>query len=265
MNRWGVVVGVNAEDGNSYDILMLDNGARLTGVKQLSQNATARSGSTSVLDIPDRGESKWDVSKLKPEECIRACVSAVPGGHVIQGFLPPEVGQMNFKDRKLQVERHNSDVIRSVDGDGNMEIAHPSGAYIRIGETPDHVDLSGKDVDGKLKVDRNTGRKVHLRVALAGNVVKLTMTPEGKVTLEMDEDFDLTAKGDINMKAEGDVNIEAGGKMALKSPSEITADAPKVENPNGDIIASKVSLVQHPHKDTMPQSGSQSGPPLPAS
>lgn len=260
-NRTGIIVGTNAGD-QSYDVLMLDNGAQLVGVQMLSKNATDRSGTFDMLDIPVKAD-KWDVSGGDSNTYTRAVIGFSSGHPFVHGFLPPQINQMAFDDPKMRINRHTSDVITSIDGDGNVELAHPSGTYIRIGETPDHVDLSGKNADASLKVDRNTERKVNVRVALAGNVVKLTMTPEGSVVFEIEKDFGITAGGAINMKAAGDVNIEAGGKVNMTAASEIVANAPKLVNPAGDIIATGVSLIDHPHKDTMPMVGATSGPPVP--
>lgn len=260
-NRTGIIVSTNAGD-QSYDVLMLDTGARLVGVQMLSKNATDRSGTFDMLDIPAKAD-KWDVSGGDSNTYTRAIIGFSSGSPFVHGFLPPQINQMAFDDPKMRISRHTSDVITSIDGDGNIELAHPSGAYIRIGETPDHVDLTGKNSDASLAVDRNTGRKVNLRVALAGNVVKLTMTPEGGVEFEIEKDFGIVAGGAINMKAAGDVNIEAGGKVNMKAASEIVADAPKLVNPSGDVIATGVSLIEHPHKDTMPMPGATSGLPIP--
>lgn len=248
--RIGIVVGVNSDDG-SYDVLMLDNGAQLVGVQHLSQDGTGKSGSTSLLPIPARA-NKWDVSQGSSEDYTRAVIGFASGHPYIQGFLRPQVNQMLFKDPNLRVLRH-ADVLTTIDGDGNVEMAHPSGAYIRIGETPDHVDLTGKNADGNLALTQNTGRQVSLRVALAGNAVKLTMTPEGLMTFELEQDF--------NIKAGGAINMEAGKAITLKSPEQIVVDAPGgVKNPSGDIVAQTVSLQNH--LTTQVQGGNAvSGPP----
>lgn len=260
-NRTGIVVSTNAGD-QSYDVLMLDTGAQLVGIQMISMDATYRTGTFDVLDIPVKAD-KWDVTAGDSNTYTRAIIGYSSGLPFIHGFLPPQINQMSFDDKRMRINRHTSDVISTIDGDGNIELAHPSGAYIRIGETPDHVDLTRANADASLVVDRNTRRKVHLRVALVGNVVKLTMTPEGDVTFEIEKDFGIEAGGAINMKAGTDINIEAGGKVNMKAASEIITDAPTVTNPTGDIIATGVSLISHPHKDTMPMTGAVSGPPVP--
>jgi hypothetical protein len=150
-----------------------------------------------------------------------------------------------------------------IDGDGNMEIKHPSGTYIRIGEAPDSADVAAKNVDASLAVDRNTGRKVHLRIELAGNVAKLTMTPEGECTLELAKSFNLTAGENINMEAAGNISIKAGGTISTESGGNTTIKAPQITadtglldvtgamtvaqgvTAGGDVKAGSVSLQNH--------------------
>ena len=103
----------------------------------------------------------------------------------------------------------------SIDGDGNIQLTHPGGAYVRIGETPDHVSAAGQNADANAKFDRNTGRKVNVRVGLAGNAVVLTMTPDGKVTFKLESDFSIEAEGAIAMKAKGDISMETDGEFRV--------------------------------------------------
>jgi hypothetical protein len=242
--RRGIVVEVHPDD-HSVDLVMADNGQRLIGVQVQTSNGSTRSGSVDLPDVPKKA-NKWDVSKETGQDQI-ALVSMIGRNPVVTGFLFPQINQMLSKDPKLKSFRHQSDVGYTIDGEGNFQYTHPGGAYIRIGETPDLVDNAGKNADGNSKVDRNTGRKVNVRVGLAGNVVVLTMTPEGVVTMTMEKDFNLEAKGGINMKAEGAINMIAKGAITMKSDAGIVLDAPTATNPNGDIIAKTVSLLEHPH------------------
>lgn len=221
--RIGIVVETHAGD-HSVDLVMTDNGARLTGVQVMTPNGSRRTGSTNLPEIKPKGE-KWDISQRNDHDDMIAVVDYVGRMPVVKGFLFPQVNQMLFDDPKVRFDRHQSDVYQSIDGDGNIELHHPSGAYIRIGETPDHVDLSSANTDKGLSIDRNTSRKVHLRVELAGQVARLTMDPTGNCTLELDKTFDLHAKEDIRMKADGDVSIEAGGAMSLKAGSTLDTES----------------------------------------
>lgn len=240
--RRGIVVAVHPDD-HSVDLVMADNGQRLIGIQVQTPNGSTRSGTVDLPDVPEKA-NKWDVSKETGQDQI-ALVAMVGGNPVVTGFLYAQINQMLSKDPKLKSYRHQSDVGYTIDGEGNFQYTHPGGAYIRIGETPDLVDNAGKNADGNSKVDRNTGRKVNIRVGLAGNAVVLTMTPEGVVTMTMEQDFNLEAKGGINLKAEGAINMTAKGAITMKSDAGIVLDAPTAANPNGDIIAKTVSLLDH--------------------
>lgn len=233
----GIVVATHPGD-HSVDVVLSD-GRRLAGVQVLTPNGSARSGTFDMPAMPEReGDAKWDVSQPHGQDQI-ALVEFVGEAPVVVGFLYPQVSQMTFDDPKLRVSRHQSDVMTSIDGDGNIQLDHPSGTYIRIGEAPDRVDMAGKNTDGSLASDRNTGRKVNIRIGLAGGVLELTMTPTGGVSLKC---------------AQG-VSIEAGEAVTVKAPS-VTLDTPQTHitgdvTVDGDVVASGISLVHHVHSGVM--------------
>lgn len=206
--RQGIVVATHPED-HSVDLVMLDDGARLVGVQVQTSNGSTRSGTIDLPAVPAK-KNKWDITQRTGQDML-ALVDYVGRNPVVTGFLYPQINQMLQKDPKALYSRHQSDVEWGIDGDGNIQVTHPGGAYIRIGETPDKVDTAGKNADGNSKIDRNTGRKVNVRVGLAGNAVVLTMTPDGNVTIMLDKDF----------------TIEAKGKGLLKAPDGITLDSPE--------------------------------------
>ena len=216
----GIVVATHPED-HSVDVVLTD-GRRLVGVQVMTPNGSARTGTFDMPAVPERkGGSKWDVSRKNGQDQI-AIVDFVDGVPVVVGFLYPQQSQMTFKDPKMRFARHQSDVAWSIDGDGNIQLDHPSGTYIRIGESADRVDMGGGNADGSLAPDRNTGRKVNIRIGLAGGTLDLTMSPDGGLT------------------------INAAQGVVIKSP-QVTLDTPLVSVPNGDVVASGISLMEHVH------------------
>lgn len=238
-SKKGIVVGVHPED-HSVDILLSD-GRRLTGVQVQTPNGSTRSG---VFDMPatPAKKNKWDVSKETGQDQI-AIVSFVDEMPVVTGFLFPQISQMTFNDGKRKISRHQSDVMHSIDGDGNVQIQHPSGTYIRMGETVGLDDLEKKNTDKNLKIDRNKTRKVNIHIGLAGGAGSVTITPDGSVTFTLAKGFTVNAGGEVNIK---------GTKIVL--------DAPLVHNPLGDIVAKTVSLRHHVNTGVMP-GGSNTGEP----
>lgn len=232
MMRKGLVVEVHPED-HSVDVLMADNGERLIGVQVLTPNGSTRSGTVDLPEIPKR-DNKWDVSKPTGQD-MHALVGFVGRNPVVVGFIYPQINQMLHKDPKLKVSRHQSDVMTAIDGDGNIQLTHPSGTYIRIGESPDSVDLSGKNADASLKADRNTGRSVHVRIGMAGGSAVLTIAPSGAVSLTTKSTFDVDAQGAVTIKT------------PLATVDTPTAHFTGNVNVDGDVVASGVSLVHHVH------------------
>lgn len=227
----GIVVATHPGD-HSVDVLLSD-GRRLVGVQVMTPNGSARSGTFDMPAVPPRAD-KWDVSTPNGQDQI-AIVEFLGGVPLVVGFLYPQVSQMTFDDPKMRVTRHQSDVMSSIDGEGNMQITHPSGAYIRLGETADAVDLAAKNTDASLATDRNTGRKLFMRVVVPGSF-DLKITPEGQLTLTL-------TKGAV-----------------IDAPDGITLNTPLVSVPDGDVVASGVSLVNHLHGATMPGPGTTGVP-----
>lgn len=243
--RKGIVVDTHPDD-HSVDLVMTDDGSRLTGVQVSTSSGSSRTGSVDLPEVPKK-KNKWDITERTDQDMI-ALVSYSGRDPVVTGFLYPQVNQMLFKDPKMRFNRHQSDVMSYTDGDGNFGIMHPSGAYIQVGEKPDKPDLKNKNADQSLNPDRNTGKKVYLRVSLGANVAELTMTPEGSCTLKLKQNLDIECK---------QATVKATDGMKFDTPEahftgKVTSD--------GDMIAGSVSLQNH--KNTGVRSGPDtSGPP----
>lgn len=180
--RKGYVVATHPED-HSVDLVMADDGSRMIGVQVLTPNGSTRSGSIDMPAVPEKA-NKWDISKITGQDQL-AIVGFLGTNPVVLGFLYPQVNQMLFSDPKRKIARHQSDVYKSIDGDGNIELHHPSGLYVRVGETPDHEDLGGKDIDQKFQQDRNTGRSLFVRLETPKGNYQLTINPDGDCLIKM--------------------------------------------------------------------------------
>ncbi|MND16900.1 hypothetical protein D3C76_909200 [compost metagenome] len=212
--RKGIVVATHPED-YSVDLVMVDNGERLVGVQVMTPSGSARTGSVDLPAVPEK-KDKWDITREDGQD-MHAVVDYVGRTPVVTGFLYPQISQMTFKDPKMRFNRHQSDVMSYTDGDGNFGIMHPSGAFIQVGESPEKPEIAGKNADASLEPDRNTGKKVFLRVSLAGNVAELTMTPEGTCTLKLEKDFELEAKGHANITC-NDATVTAAESVTIDTP-----------------------------------------------
>ena len=203
--RIGIVVATHPED-HSVDIVMADDGSRLVGVQVTTPNGSTRSGTVDMPEIKRTGD-KWDITKPTDQE-MKALVSFVGTNPVVTGFLFPQVNQMLLKDGKARRYRHQSDVETLIDGDGNIQVTHPGGTYIRIGEAVDADALAGKHAD-KSASDRNTGRQVYVHIGMAGGVATLTFAPDGTISIMTKAAFQLKATGAINIESEASITLKA--------------------------------------------------------
>lgn len=222
MMRKGIVVAVHPED-HSVDLVMADDGSRLVGVQVMTPNGSTRTGTVDLPQIPAR-KDKWDVTQPTGQD-MHALVGYVGRHPVVTGFLYPQVNQMTSTDPKLRMTRHQSDVITTVDGDGNIQLEHPSGLFLRIGAAPEKQEFAGKNSDASSQLDRNTGSTPYVRLSMAGGKAVLTIHPSGKVELTTEDEVNVQAKGNVTVKTEADALVEATGSATVKA-EHVTLDTP---------------------------------------
>ena len=152
------------------------------------------------------------------------------------GFIYPQVGQMQFEDVGRTVFRHPSDVYVSIDDEGNFELAHPSGAFVRIGTSAEHEDLTGKDYDGRWKIERNTGQQTHIHIE------------QGDTSVDISPDGDVVVKAPyVKLDAE---KVVLGGRTTIDGSLHVKGKI----GATGDVIANDglVSLAKHKHTTGTP-------------
>lgn len=204
--------------GHAVDLLFMDTGDRVPSVQVLAGSA---SGDTGVVDLtqPDQGEDKWDPSRIGEREVI-ACVAYYRNIPVVIGFLFPQVCQMLFDRQNFKIERHASDVYTTTDNEGNHELFHPSGTYLRIGTSPGHEDLTGLDFDKKWAISKNTDKAVHVHLSVrnAGSeVAALNIDPAGNVSLVHSGNFVQSVGGDYQLNVTGSSIRTIGGNDTLSA------------------------------------------------
>lgn len=238
MLRLARIAAVHPED-HSVDLVMIDDGSRHVGVQVAAPSASSDTG---VFDMPEPSAiaSKFSLSERRPRDSI-AVVAMLQGlgGPIVLGFLYPQVNGMLFADKERRVMRHASDVYTSIDSSGNVEIAHPNGTYLRIGATPEHEDLSGKDFDGNWAINRNKTVDTHIQVVVAASGVekaKLHIDPAGNVTLEHVGNLTVNTTGNAEVNVGGTAAIDVGGAATIDvggttqvtSAGAVTVQAPSV-------------------------------------
>jgi hypothetical protein len=202
--------------GHAVDLLFMDTGDRVPAVQVMTGYA---SGDTGLVDLvqPDQGEDQWDPSRIGEREVI-ACVSYYKNIPVVIGFLFPQVCQMLFDRQNFKVDRHASDVYTTTDNDGNHELFHPSGTYLRIGTAPAHEDLTGLDFDKKWAITKNTDKAVHVHLSVrnaGAEVASLDIDPAGNVTLGHSGNYTQNVGGDYALIVAGNSSKNVTGSETL--------------------------------------------------
>lgn len=234
---------------HGVDVVLMEDGRRLSGVQMLSGAAGGDYGRHGGMGVPTSTGYEARTTEKRDVYCIVGWVGRNP---FVMGFLFPQVTQMLFdketdpRYEEMTIDRHPSDVYSQTDGDGNFEFRHPSGAYIRIAEDPSHEDLESKDYLEKWKIENNTDKQVHIHVSQAGGTAWVDIDPAGNIVVNGPILLCQTPK----MIVEGNVTIEGTLHVSGKIGSE------------GDVVAGDgtVSLLSHRHTGVDPGAGQSAGP-----
>ena len=153
-------------EGQKLEVIFLDTGDYGRDVQVMSPYAGTDFGFTSGIPSPEQ-EGHEPNKKTDPNERhIIAVVATLQGRHICLGFLFPQVTHMAFtrdQDKNRMINRHTSDWYQTVDDDGNMEMVHPSGAFVIMSQGTATTDLSERDYDKRWTLKRNTGRRINIR------------------------------------------------------------------------------------------------------
>lgn len=225
---YGKVVDVHSES-NTIDVRIATDNRRLTGVPVVGMGLSGNTGSID-LPVPDTTTSRVEADKWKSlhvdggKRDIIAIIAFVSGRPVCLGFVVPPVSQMTFPPavgENRRIIRHHSDVYQTIDKDGNTEVYHPSGTYLRIGTAPEHEDLTGKDYDKRWKIANNTSKAVHvhLRVSNAGSEkASIDIDPQGNIKVTNVGNTQIDTTGTMKVNSGGTMDFVAGGNMSFTAP-----------------------------------------------
>lgn len=204
------VAAVHPED-HSVDIVMVDGSGRYPAVQVLAIGAGTNTGLVN-MPAPTASADKWGLAEKTGNDALAVVGFLAPGVPIVLGMLYPQVNGMLFADGR-KIDRHSSDVYSTVDAQGNAEWYHPSGTFVRVGASPAHEDLTGKDYDANWQISKNTGAAVHLvaTVANAGAVkATLDIDPSGNITL--------THQGNLTVNTTGTAHVTSGGNATVTAP-----------------------------------------------
>ncbi|NCE85290.1 hypothetical protein [Pseudomonas sp. Q1] len=203
-SRRARVVAIHPQD-HSCDVIVLNDGSRWAGVQIMSGSASTNTGLNDLpVPAPAPDGNHWNSSQKTARDII-AIIDWCEGSPYITGFLFPQICQMTFPEGNRKIDRHASDFYHTIDGAGNAEWYHPSGTYLRMGASPAHEDLTGKDFDKKWSINNNTASAPHVQLVVANaGAVKATINidPAGNLTVT-------SASGAAVLKFPGGTTIES--------------------------------------------------------
>lgn len=235
------VVAIHPES-QAIDVTIMDDGRRISGV-QVSTGSAGTDFGSADLNIPDAKEGyKSGNTKTRDIYAVLAWVGDVP---IALGFLFPQIAECLFAEKGRKVYRHGSDVYFTIDANGNTELFHPSGAYLRIGTSGSHEDLTGKDYDKVWKIKKNTDKAVNIHIAQAGGKASVNIDPVGNIAIASAGTLVANIQGDSTITTP---TLTLNGDYVVNG--KITA--------SGDISGNGISLDNHTHPD--PQGGNTSKP-----
>ncbi|MBN3839270.1 hypothetical protein [Burkholderia sp. Ac-20349] len=226
----GKVVGVHRES-QKVDLIMLSNDRPLSGVKVMSGMASGDAG-YSDIPVPDvnNAANPFHSTNTGGRDMFAVVAFFSGAGPIVIGFLFPETAQCLFPDANRMIYRHASDAYFTIDGAANTEFAHPSGLYLRVGASPAHEDLTGRDYNGRFKVTRNTSPNVHFHLQMGGNTMSLDVDPSGNVALSSSGTVTVNAQGATTVSSAAAVNIQGAAGVNISStngtPANITSQGP---------------------------------------
>lgn len=218
-------------EGQKMEVIFLDTGDYGRDVQLMTPYGGTDFGMTTGLPAPeeeghDFNTEQWDPGKRHINAVVATCGSV----HICLGYLYPQCTHMAFtkdQDKNRLIERHTSDFVRTISDAGDMDMVHPSGAYLRIGNggTPD--DLAGRDFDGVWSLKHNKGGAV--TVALANNSngesTSVTLLPNGNVEVRASKDVDIRAQENVKILAFQNVEVKAFGDALVEASGDTTVSA----------------------------------------
>lgn len=218
------VVAIHPER-HKVDLVFLTDGRRVPGVRVMSGEASSSSGRTGLAKPDAQDLADPYAAPARSTRDLIACVAFYDGQPVVQGFLFPEVSECLFEDLDRVMDRTPSDFYHTVDGKGNAEWFHPSGAYVRIATDPAHEDLKGKDFDAKFNPKRNAEKQVHIHIEQAGGTASINIAPSGAIAIKSKATLQADIDGAVTVNGHSTVTVNADGKATVKAP-EVLVDSP---------------------------------------
>ncbi len=213
-------------EAQRFEAIFLDTGDYVRDVQVMTPYGGTDFGYTTGIPFPDEEGHDPNMTENDPDvRHIVAVVACLQGMNICLGYLYPQITQMAFTraDKNRLIERHPSDTYRTISDDGDMDLVHPGGAYIRSGDGTAPDALEGRDYDGIWKIKRNKDKSV--TITLASSEAQMRLTPDGRILLS----------GAASIEADApDIKVRSA-TTAVESSDRVSVGAPLVDV-RGDAI-----------------------------
>jgi hypothetical protein len=240
-------------EGQKMEVIFLDTGDYGRDVQLMTPYGGTDFGLTTGVPAPEEEGHDPNTEPWDPNVRHINCVVATCGGiHICLGFLYPQCTHMAFtkgQDKNRLIERHTSDFVRTISDAGDMDMVHPAGAFLRIGNGTKPDNLAGRDFDGVWQIKHNTGGAVTITLSNSsgngGGKTSMAMTPEGNIEINTSHDVTIVSERDVkvlgyahvdiksfgaaNLEATGDCAVKAGSKLYLTAGEQIRLTAPNIK------------------------------------
>lgn len=229
---------------NTADVVTIDNNISLLGCNVVCPYPAGFAYGARYFPTHDDQNSEIEyVNSPGDIYCVAAFIENDYNNAAILGFLFPLETTLSIAEYGLYIFRHESDVIWMIRGDGTIQIYHPSGSIIKIG------DNNINEVDDNLEQDGlypAKAARLYLRPTSDYNAQKETnlfikwyMGQE--VTL--DKDGKIIAKVKDGNTEKASMTLDPAGTITFSSPSNGVYN---ISCPGGsvNITANKINMVK---------------------
>jgi hypothetical protein len=259
-------------EANAVDVVLMDGGI-LRKVQVVSLYASSRTG-VANLPIPEyKNLSNNLLDKqlfLLPCESNESDVFAIVAflGNsifkaIVLGFLYPEHTELlcdklqdGNKDASQYLFKHASNVYTRISEKGDVEVSHPSGFFLKVGESVERTAINNYDVKVRPFKWKNptTGELSAASYAYLAHPSGDTFTidPEGNIEenivgndyITIEGNLDISIKGNSDETVEGDEYLAITGKMTesstgtwmRSSDDSIRDTAPTINHNSGKTV-----------------------------
>lgn len=211
------------------EVVMIENGARFQNVPVINHFMTSNSGVRMFHAMmrpasEDVAGGLMDLEETRmPLRSVMAACIMTAGQPMIIGFLPHPLNQMQFAytEQNRDIYRHPTGNMVNVQKDGNIEVQHTGGAFLKIGKDIDGTDadrvqdLTPVTPNGNWELPINDPVTITICTGDQGeNAIKIRVRPNG--------DTDIMSSGYFHARYQADAHIDVGEAASLHAGSDIT-------------------------------------------